>query len=132
MKGNMKEQKKSKAKKLTDAICRSLPRLDRPYCKPGDYPGLELWVQPGGTKSWKYQYRVKGKSFQLRKSLGPYPVIGVVEATARAKKVSKDIYEGVDPRAQVISEVLKLQLGQAIKSYYADELTVPISTDRQL
>jgi len=31
MKGNMKEQKKSKAKNLTDAICRSLPRLDKRY-----------------------------------------------------------------------------------------------------
>ena len=67
----MKENKKTKAKKLTDAICRSLPRLNKAYYKPGDYPGLEFWVQPGGTKSWKYQYRVKGKSFQLRKSLGP-------------------------------------------------------------
>ena len=50
MKGIMKEQKKSKAKNLTDAICRSLPRLDKRYIKQGDYPGLELWVQPGGSK----------------------------------------------------------------------------------
>ena len=46
----MKEQRKSKAKNLTDAICRSLPRLDKRYMKQGDYPGLELWVQPGGSK----------------------------------------------------------------------------------
>ena len=32
----------SKAKKLTDAICRDLPRLDKYYFKPGDYPELEL------------------------------------------------------------------------------------------
>ena len=55
----MKEQKKSKAKNLTDAICRSLPRLDKRYMKHGDFPGLEFWVQPGGTKSWAYQYRIK-------------------------------------------------------------------------
>ena len=34
------KNKKTKAKKLTDAICKSLPRLDKRYCKPGDYPGL--------------------------------------------------------------------------------------------
>jgi len=51
MKGNMKEQKKSKAKNLTDAICRSLPRLDKRYMKQGDFQGLEFWVQPGGSKS---------------------------------------------------------------------------------
>ena len=30
--------KKTKAKKLSDAICRSLPRLDKRYYKAGDYP----------------------------------------------------------------------------------------------
>ena len=30
---------KSKSKKLTDAICRDLPRLDKRYYEPGDYPG---------------------------------------------------------------------------------------------
>ena len=46
----MKENnKKTKAKKLSDAICRSLPRLDKAYYKPGDYPGLEFWIMPGGT-----------------------------------------------------------------------------------
>ena len=47
--------KKSKAKKLTDAICRDLPRLDNRYYKPGDYPGLEFWVMPSGIKTWKFQ-----------------------------------------------------------------------------
>jgi len=79
---------------------------------------------PGGTKSWKYQYRIKGVKDPVRKKIGTYPVIGVVEATARAKKISKDIYDGVDPRATEIVEVLKLQLGEAIRTYYADELTV--------
>jgi len=61
MKGTMKDlNKKTRAKKLTDAICSSLPLLDKQYYKPGDYPGLEFWLQPGGTKSWKYQYRIKG------------------------------------------------------------------------
>jgi len=119
----MKENKKTKAKKLTDAICRSLPRLDKRYYKSGDYPGLEFWVMPGGTKSWKYQYRIKGAKDPARKKIGTYPVIGVVEATARAKKLSTDIYDGVDPRRTEKVEVLKLQLGEAIKTYYAEELT---------
>jgi len=124
MKGNMKDTKKTKAKKLTDAICRSLPRLDKRYMKRSDYPGLEFWVQPGGTKSWSYQYRIKGVKNSIRKALGTYPVIGVVEAINRAKKISTEIYDGVDPRQTEKIEVLKLQLGTAIKSYYADELTV--------
>ena len=42
-----KENKKSRSRKLTDAICRDLRRLDKPYFKPGDYPGLQFWVEPG-------------------------------------------------------------------------------------
>jgi hypothetical protein len=123
MKGNMKEQRKSKAKNLTDAICRSLPRLDKRYMKQGDYPGLELWVQPGGSKGWYYQYRIKGVKDPLRKKIGSFPTVGVTEAFNRAKKLSKDIYEGVDPRQTEKVEVLKEQLGQSIKRYYKEELT---------
>ena len=54
---------KSRAKKLTDAICRDLPRLDKRYFKPGDYPGLELWVLPSGKKTWNFQYRTKNQTF---------------------------------------------------------------------
>ena len=89
----MKEQKKSKAKNLTDAICRSLPRLDKRYMKQGDLPGLEFWVQPGGSKSWYYQFRIKGTKDQLRKKIGTYPTIGVTEAFNRAKQLAKDIYD---------------------------------------
>ena len=117
----MKENKKGK--NLTDAICRSLPLLDKRYMKRGDYPGLEFWVQPGGTKSWAYQYSIKGTKYPIRKNLGTYPVVGVVEATNRVKKLSKDIFEGADPRQNEKIEVLKLQLGQALKTYYAEELT---------
>ena len=120
----MKEQKKSKAKNLTDAICRSLPRLDKRYYKSGDYPGLEFWVMPSGIRTWKIQYRIKSVKDPLRKKLGNFPVVGVNEAIRRAKKIVTEIYDGVDPRQTEKIEVLKLQLGQAIKTFYAEELTV--------
>tara|TARA_B110000503_G_scaffold39140_1_gene64431 strand:+ start:250 stop:465 length:216 start_codon:yes stop_codon:yes gene_type:complete len=69
----------TKAKRLTDAICRDLPRLDKRYFKPGDYPGLQFWVAPGGTKTWYYQYKIKDKKYQPSKRLGNYPTVGVVE-----------------------------------------------------
>ena len=120
----MTDNNKSKAKNLSDAICKSLPHLDKKYMKRGDYPGLEFWVQPGHTKSWSYQYWIKGTKYPIRKSLGTYPVIGVVEATNRAKQIAKDIFNGTDPRQTEKVETLKLQLGTAIKTYYVEELTV--------
>ena len=118
-----KENKKTRAKNLTDAICRDLPRLDKPYFKPGDYPGLQFWVEPGGTKSWRFQYRVKGKGWQDRKKLGNYPTVSVVEAIKRAKIEAGKIFEGEDPKEQIKSDLLKMQLGDAIRRYYQEELT---------
>ena len=114
---------KSKAKKLTDAICRDLNRLDKRYFKPGDYPGLEFWVLPSGVKTWYYQYRTKNKKYQQRKRLGNYPNIGVVEANKRARELSTKIYNNEDPKEQQKIEILSMQLGDALRSYYQDELT---------
>ena len=114
---------KSKAKKLTDAICRDLPRLDNRYFKPGDYPGLEFWVAPSGTKTWYFQYRTKAKKYQQRKKIGNYPVVGVVEAFNRAKDLSTKIYNGEDPKEAEKTDILNMQLGEALRSYYREELT---------
>ena len=43
---------------------------------------------------------------------------------ARAKQLSNKIYGGTDPWEEEKSEVLKMQLGLAIKSYYSQELTI--------
>ena len=53
----------TKKKNITDAIARDLPRLDKAYYKPGDYPGLELWIYPSGKKTWRFQYRTKNKKY---------------------------------------------------------------------
>ena len=116
--------KKSKAKNLTDAICRDLNRLDKRYYKPGDYPGLEFWVMPTGVKTWFFQYKIKGKKYQQRKKIGNYPVIGVVEAFNRAKELSTKIYNGDDPKEAEKTDILNMQLGAALRSYYQEELTV--------
>ena len=115
--------RKSKAKNLTDAICRDLNRLDKRYYKSGDYPGLEFWVMPSGIKTWKFQYKIKGKKFQERKKIGNYPVVGVVEALKRAKELSTKIYNGDDPKEAEKTDILNMQLGQALRSYYLEELT---------
>ena len=114
---------KSKAKKLTDAYCRSLNRLDKKYYKSGDYPGLEFWVLTSGLKTWFFQYRTKFKKYPLRKKLGNYPSLGVVEATKRAKELATKIYNGEDPQQTEKAEILKMQLGEVIRSYYQQELT---------
>ncbi len=114
---------RKKSKKLSDAICRDLNRLDKRYFKPGDYPGLEFWVMPSGIKTWQFQYKVKNKKYQQRKKIGNYPNIGVVEANKRAKALSIKIYNGEDPKQTEKAEILKMQLGDVLRRYYQEELT---------
>ena len=125
----------TKSKKLTDAYCRSLkPKISQdpksknylnyiPSYVPGDYPGLLLWIYPSGQKTWRYQYRTKQTKFQLRKKIGNYPEVGVVEAHKKAKKLSIKIEDGLDPRSVEKADILKMQLGEALRKYYQEELT---------
>ena len=84
----------TKKKNITDAIARDLPRLDKAYYKPGDYPGLELWIYPSGKKTWRFQYRTKNKKYPIRIKIGNYPHVGVIESINRAKEEANKIYKG--------------------------------------
>ena len=81
-------------RKLTEATIKSLNPLDKRKIYPADYPGLELWVNPGGTKTWYKQYRVKGKKIPDRFRLGNYPQITIRDAELRAKKIDNDLFLG--------------------------------------
>ena len=109
--------------KLTDAICRSLNRLDKKYYKPGNYPGVQFWVLTSGTKTLYYQYRTPNKKYPVSKRLGNYPHVGLVEAHKKAKQLAQNIFNGIYPEEQEKSDIMKMQLGEALKNYYIDELT---------
>jgi len=90
--------------KLTDAICRSLNRLDKKYYKPGNYPGVQFWVLTSGTKTWYYQYRTPNKKYPVSKRLGNYPHVGLVEAHKKAKQLAQNIFNGIYPEEQEKSD----------------------------
>ena len=60
MKG--KDKNYDEKKNITDAIARDLPRLDKAYYKPGDYPGLELWIYPSGKRPGDFSIELKIKN----------------------------------------------------------------------
>ncbi len=72
--------KKGTEMKLTDMQCRN--------AKPGpkvrklsDGGGLQLWVQPGGSRQWRLAYKFDRKQKVL--AIGPYPLISLAEKRAR-------------------------------------------------
>jgi integrase len=83
---------------LTDAACRA--------AKPGpvrrklaDGGGLQLWVQPSGSRLWQLAYRYRGKQRQL--ALGPYPSVTLLEAREKREAAKKQLRAGIDPGVAV-------------------------------
>ena len=59
----------------------------------------------------------------MRKRLGNYPTVGIAEAIKKSKQISQQIFNGVDPQEQIKADILKMQLGEALRKYYQEELT---------
>ncbi|RWM04932.1 MAG: DUF4102 domain-containing protein [Mesorhizobium sp.] len=60
-----------------------------------DGSGLQLWVQPSGTRLWRLAYRFDGKQKLL--SLGSYPVISLADARQARDEAKHLLKAGADP-----------------------------------
>lgn len=79
---------------LTDVICRTTkPGPER--IKLSDGNGLQLWIQPSGSRLWQFAYRYAGKQKQM--AFGPYPEVSLAEARDRRANARKLLRENVDP-----------------------------------
>lgn len=86
------------AKNLTAAsVSKIKPTGRRQQIADGLVGGLSLLVQPSGTKSWNFRYRVGDK--QRRMALGEYPTVSLADARTRAREIKLAILEGDDPAA---------------------------------
>src|ERR1043166_8116671 len=79
---------------LSDAACRAAkPGLK--LKKLSDAGGLQLWIQPTGSKLWRFAYRFGGKQKLL--SLGAYPEVSLGEARECRDAARKHVRDNVDP-----------------------------------
>lgn len=83
---------------LTDTKLKNLKPADKPY-KVADREGLYVSVQPGGTVSFRYDYRFNGRRETL--TIGKYGADGISLAEAREllNTAKKLISSGVSPAA---------------------------------
>ncbi|MGD9800837.1 MAG: Arm DNA-binding domain-containing protein, partial [Parvularculaceae bacterium] len=81
---------------LTDIQCKNAKPGEK-VRKLSDGGGLQLWIQPTGSKQWRLAYRYNGK--QKLYAIGPYPLITLAEARESANEARKHLTRGVDPMA---------------------------------
>jgi len=79
---------------LSDLKCRNA-RPGLKLRKLSDGGGLQLWVQPTGSRLWRLAYRFGGKQKLL--ALGSYPTVSLAEARQAREDVKRLLTAGVDP-----------------------------------
>lgn len=82
---------------LTDVAIRAIKTTGEKQ-KISDAGGLQLWVSPVGTKTWRFAYRYLGK--QKDTVLGQYPAVGLSEARRRRDEAKAQLANGIDPGQQ--------------------------------
>jgi integrase len=83
---------------LTDSAIRAAKSKTGQIVKLSDGGGLQLWVQPSGSKLWNLAYRFAGKQRKL--AIGSYPRVGLKEARAKREEAKKMLASGIDPSQQ--------------------------------
>jgi hypothetical protein len=64
----------------------------------GDGLGLYLKVDPGGSKSWVFRYKIRGRSRKL--GVGPVHSVGLALARQKAGDARRLLLDGIDPIEQ--------------------------------
>lgn len=105
--------------KLSDAACRAA-KPAKGIRKLSDGQGLQLWVQPNGSKLWRLAYRFAGKQKLL--SLGPYPTVSLAEAREEREKARKLLAKRIDPSDARKNEKAQLQAATVTFRAIAEEL----------
>lgn len=79
---------------LSDVKCRNA-RPGSKLQKLSDGGGLQLWVQPAGSRLWRLAYRFEGKQKLL--ALGTYPLVSLADAREARDEAKRLLMAGIDP-----------------------------------
>ena len=92
---------------ISDAALRAAKPAAKAY-KLAIGGGLYLEVMPGGSKLWRWKYRIGGK--ENRYAMGSYPELSLKEAREESEAVRKLVKQGVHPAQQ--KRLDRMQSGQ--------------------
>ncbi|HEV3425778.1 MAG TPA: Arm DNA-binding domain-containing protein, partial [Paraburkholderia sp.] len=82
--------------------------------KLADGGGLFVLIQPGGSKTWAFQYRLDGKRREV--TIGRYPEIGVADARDRHAEYRSMVEQGQDPAAHKRTDEAERKARETLKA----------------
>jgi Arm DNA-binding domain len=108
---------------LSDAACRAA-KPGATLRKLSDGGGLQLWVQPNGSRLWRLAYRFQGKQKLL--SLGAYPLFTLLEAREARDRARRQLAVGIDPskakKEQKAAQNAPCDAFKAVATEYVEKL----------
>jgi integrase len=102
---------------LSDAACRAAKGKDKLF-KLSDSGGLQLWVHPSGSRTWRLAYRFEGKQKNI--TLGTYPDMKLVEARDLRDAAKRLIRKGEDPAMASVDAEAHLAPVRTFKEMYLE------------
>ncbi|UCI29468.1 tyrosine-type recombinase/integrase [Mesorhizobium sp. B4-1-4] len=116
---------------LSDVKCRNARPASK-LLKLSDGGGLQLWVQPTGTRLWRLAYRFNGKQKLL--ALGSYPLISLGEARQARDDAKRLLLAGIDPGQErsVRKAATARDTFRSIADEYVDKLKKEGRADRTI
>jgi len=96
---------------LTDTKIRNLKRKDKLY-RVADSQGLALEINPNGSKLWRHRYRFNNRATMM--SLGPYPLVSLLEARQARNKNKQLLLKGINPKQA------KIELNPRVRATFED------------
>ncbi|MCB4767317.1 tyrosine-type recombinase/integrase [Ancylobacter sp. Lp-2] len=112
---------------LTDLACRNT-KAGKTLRKLSDGGGLQLWLQPNGSKLWRLAYRFDGKQKLL--AIGPYPLISLVEARQARDQAKRALLAGEDPSAQKLAAKAEAEVAITFRTL-AEEYVEKLKRERK-
>ncbi len=79
---------------LTQFVLSNAKPKDKAYTL-SDGAGLHLFVQPNGSKLWRFRYRFNGKANML--AFGSFPEVSIADARTKRDAARKLVAQGIDP-----------------------------------
>lgn len=116
---------------LSDVKCRNAKPAPK-LVKLSDGGGLQLWVQPAGSRLWRLAYRFDGKQKLL--ALGSYPLISLAEARQARDDAKRLVLAGIDPAQErsLRKAASAKDTFRSIADEYVDRLKKEGRTDRTI
>ena len=122
----MKEENKTVRKhverrvKLNDTYLKKLRPLDKLFSVgDSEVPGLRIYVEKSGTKTFYFAYRPKQRKNWVRFKLGSFSIINVPKARSMAQKYGAAIIDGKEPVEAKRELKAELTLKELIEQFYS-------------